>query len=338
MTQISVNLALENDSSVRIHVEADGRQWAHVAGAHDVSALRQDVDALMTSLEGGRLPLADPVRLVELGGQLRDVYLKPLYADEETRPLAAPEGRLLFTAQEASCLDLPCELLPGVDGNFLVGERQRWAAVRLAQRLQRMAEFRTALDLLEPLLEEDRHHELLHETASALQSLGDWQEARKRYQEALPLRQAIGDRKGEAATWHQLATIDLNEGHYAEAREKFGKALSMRQAIGDRAGEAGSFHQIGFVAWETGHREVGMRLVALAHGLLTAIGNADKDRAQEALCGMAAELGLDQPGFHAILQEAAEYRERVVRISLSALRDLARNRAVDSSAALIGPM
>jgi hypothetical protein len=52
--------------------------------------------------------------------------------------------------------------------------------------------------------------------------LGEWKEARNRYQEALVMFHAIGDRAGEARTWDNLATIDLNEGNYAAAREKFG--------------------------------------------------------------------------------------------------------------------
>ena len=55
------------------------------------------------------------------------------------------------------------------------------------------------------------------------------------------MRQQIGDRAGEAATWHQLATIDLDQGDYDAAREKFLKSLEIRQQIGDRAGEAATW-------------------------------------------------------------------------------------------------
>ena len=82
-------------------------------------------------------------------------------------------------------------------------ERRRWAAIHLSRRMQRRAEFQAALELLEPLLGDERHHSLLVDTANALESLGEWKEARRRYTEALAMLQAIGDRAVEAATWHQ---------------------------------------------------------------------------------------------------------------------------------------
>ena len=68
----------------------------------------------------------------------------------------------------------------------------------------------------------------------------------------MEIRQAIGDRAGEAATWHQLATIDLKQGDYAAAREKFATSLQIKQAIGDRAGEAATWHQLATIDVEQG--------------------------------------------------------------------------------------
>ncbi|WP_162136247.1 tetratricopeptide repeat protein, partial [Zavarzinella formosa] len=71
---------------------------------------------------------------------------------------------------------------------------------------------------------------------------GKYAEARAGFAKALAIRQAIGDRVGEAVAWHQLATIDLSEGKYAEARAGFAKALVTNQAVGNRAGEAATWH------------------------------------------------------------------------------------------------
>ena len=76
---------------------------------------------------------------------------------------------------------------------------------------------------------------------------GDYPAARQKFDKALRMRQAIGDRAGEAATWHNLATIDLNEGDYPAARQEVDKVLQMRQAIGDRAGEAATWHQFAMI-------------------------------------------------------------------------------------------
>ena len=71
-------------------------------------------------------------------------------------------------------LPIPVELIACLTHAEAGGdlERVRWAAVRLARRMQRRAEFQAALDLLEPLLERDRHHGLLVEVANAMESLG----------------------------------------------------------------------------------------------------------------------------------------------------------------------
>jgi tetratricopeptide (TPR) repeat protein len=84
----------------------------------------------------------------------------------------------------------------------------------------------------------------LHGLATIDLNEGAYPAAREKFQKALAMRQQIGDRVGEAATWHQLATIDLNEGAYPAAREKFQKALAIDQQTGDLAGEAATWHQL----------------------------------------------------------------------------------------------
>jgi tetratricopeptide (TPR) repeat protein len=119
------------------------------------------------------------------------------------------------------------------------------------------------------------------------------------------MRQAIGDRAGEAATSHQLATIDLNEGHYGPAREKFEKALAMRQAIGDRAGEAATLFQLGSLAHRMGRGDVGARLLALCWMIDQAIGLGDVENDFRNLSGLCRELGYSQEQFDKMLEEAA---------------------------------
>ncbi|HVM63022.1 MAG TPA: tetratricopeptide repeat protein [Verrucomicrobiae bacterium] len=149
----------------------------------------------------------------------------------------------------------------------------RWAAELVANGLQRRAEYRSVLEFLEPLLEEDRDHRLLCATADALQSLGEWRQARRRYEEALPVQNSNGDRAGEASTWHQLATIDVYEGNYAAAREKFGQALEMRQAIGDRAGEAGTWHNLATIDLREGNYAAAREKFGKSLAIEQAIGN-----------------------------------------------------------------
>ena len=184
-------------------------------------------------------------------------------------------------------------------------------------RLHRRAEFQSALELLEPLLRDERQYGLFVETANALQSLGEWKEARRakrraghasdhrrprgggghlaqlatidlnegnyaaareKFGKSLAIKQAIGDRAGEAATWHQLATIDVNEGNYAAAREKFAQALAMQPSIGDRAGEAATWHNLATIDLNEGNYAAAREKFGKSLAMQQAIG----DRAGEA--------------------------------------------------------
>jgi tetratricopeptide (TPR) repeat protein len=120
---------------------------------------------------------------------------------------------------------------------------------------------------------------------------GNYAAAREKFSKALAMRQAIGDRTGEAATWHNLATIELREVNYAAAREKFGKSLAIEQAIGNRAGEAATWHQLGFITWKTEKKESAVKLVAIATLLTSEVGAAEKQIAWKNLIQMAAKLG-----------------------------------------------
>ena len=85
----------------------------------------------------------------------------------------------------------------------------------------------------------------------------------------------VATRWSSPATWHQLATIDLKVGDYQAAREKFQKSLEIKQQIGDRAGEAATFYQLGVVAAIMGNAAAGVRLVALCCLIDQTIGHGD---------------------------------------------------------------
>jgi len=101
-----------------------------------------------------------------------------------------------------------------------------------------------------------------------------------------------------------------DEEENAAAREKFAKSLAIRQAIGDRAGEAATLHQIGFIAWQRARKDIGIRLVGMCLVIESAIASGGAKETMRNISGMAGELGLDQAGIDAMLREAAEAHER----------------------------
>ena len=84
----------------------------------------------------------------------------------------------------------------------------------------------------------------------------------------------------------------------------------MRQAIGDRAGEAATLYAIGVVGWRNGRREVGIRLAAMATGLLAAIGAAEQRQVMQNLETMAGQLGLDRKGYEEAVREGGDQYQR----------------------------
>jgi tetratricopeptide (TPR) repeat protein len=132
---------------------------------------------------------------------------------------------------------------------------------------------------------------------------GDYAAAREKCAKSLQTRQAIGDRADEAATWHNLASIDLNEGDYAAACEKFAKSLQIIQAIGDRAGEAATFIHLGVLAHQRGNRHLAARLVGICWLIDQDIGHADTERDFRNLAAICSQLGYDQAQFDAAIAE-----------------------------------
>lgn len=96
------------------------------------------------------------------------------------------------------------------------------------------------------------HANALHGLATIALEQGAYEQARTGFQEALQIRQEIGDRYGEAATRHQLATILLNQGYRDRAQEEFHEVLRLRKKLEDWIGEAATRHNIASIALKQG--------------------------------------------------------------------------------------
>ena len=155
------------------------------------------------------------------------------------------EVRLDSVAEILACLHHATE-----GGNL---QEKIWAITKLGWVLIGRFEYANALALVNPILSESRHSDLLAIAACCASATGDWLTARKLIEEEQRQRQIIGDRAGEAVAWHNLATIDTNEGNYAVARKKFGQSLVAFEATGDRAGEAATLAQLGMIDMKEGH-------------------------------------------------------------------------------------
>ena len=72
------------------------------------------------------------------------------------------------------------------------------------------------------------------------QSLGETQKALEKFNEALPILQAVGDRSGEAATLNNIGEVYRSLGETQKALEKFNEALPI--SAGGRRPQGGGHH------------------------------------------------------------------------------------------------
>jgi tetratricopeptide (TPR) repeat protein len=103
--------------------------------------------------------------------------------------------------------------------------------------------------------------------------VGDVQHAVQAAQTALEMRRAVGDRRGEAATWHTLATIDFDEGDCAAARDKFNKSLEIKRATGDQSGEAVTWHNLAALDLNEGKYAAAREKLTRSLQIMQAIGD-----------------------------------------------------------------
>jgi adenylate cyclase len=117
---------------------------------------------------------------------------------------------------------------------------------------------RTAIDYYRrvlPLLPRAEQPPVLRRLGSVYELLGQWQEAERRYQQALSLADELGD-VGERA-WCETAMAELlrKQGQYEQARTWLDQAYDGFTAVSDQAGIGQVFHYAGTIADQRGDYE-----------------------------------------------------------------------------------
>ncbi|MFG6094032.1 tetratricopeptide repeat protein [Leptothoe sp. ISB3NOV94-8A] len=132
---------------------------------------------------------------------------------------------------------------------------------------------------------------LLDNLGIAYHSLGEYGQAIDLHQQALDIKQAIGDRNGEANSLGNLGLVYYSLGKYGRAIDLHQQALDIKQAIGDRNGEANSLSNLGLVYDSLG--EYGRAIDFYQQAL-------DIDRALGDRQGEAASLGNLGIAYHSL--------------------------------------
>lgn len=133
--------------------------------------------------------------------------------------------------------------------------------------------FEEAVPLLRAVGDKRGEAATLNKIGVAYDDLGEKQNALNYYGKALPLIRAVGDRRGEAATLNNIGAVYDDLGEKRKALDYFGQALLLRHAIGDHSGEAATLDDIGNVYSGLGEKQKALDYYAQALPLIRAVGD-----------------------------------------------------------------
>jgi CHAT domain-containing protein/tetratricopeptide (TPR) repeat protein len=138
--------------------------------------------------------------------------------------------------------------------------------------------YEEALSLWQAIGDRSSEAMTLNNIGLVYNSLGDNQKALDFYAQSLPLRRAVGDRNGEAVTLNNIGLAHYSLGDSRKALDFFTQSLPLLRAVGDRRGEARTLNNIGQVYNTLGDSRKALDFYAQSLPLRRAVG----DRAGEA--------------------------------------------------------
>jgi tetratricopeptide (TPR) repeat protein len=103
--------------------------------------------------------------------------------------------------------------------------------------------------------------------------LGEKQKALEYYSQSLPLRRAVGDRRGEAITLTNIGRVYSELGEKQKALDYYSQSLPLSRAVGDRSGEAYTLTNIGRVYSELGEKQKALDYYSQSLPLTRAVGD-----------------------------------------------------------------
>jgi non-specific serine/threonine protein kinase len=133
---------------------------------------------------------------------------------------------------------------------------------------------------------------------------GDCALARQLNQEALELCRGLGDQDGVARTQHSLALIAVSEGRYAEAQDLLSQSLKVRTSQGDRRAVAELVGDLGIIAMEEGRYEAARPLLEQSLTMRRELGDRDLIAIALHNLGALANAGGDHERAAALIAES----------------------------------
>ncbi len=136
-----------------------------------------------------------------------------------------------------------------------------------------LEKYEEALPLFRALGERQREGFTLNRMAVRYQLLGESENALRYHNQALSLRRAIGDQQGEGQSLYNIGSVYLGLGDSQKALDYYQQALPIMQAAGDRPTEAKILNAIGTVYSNLGKLSESIDFHNRALALHRAVGN-----------------------------------------------------------------
>jgi CHAT domain-containing protein len=138
-------------------------------------------------------------------------------------------------------------------------------------------------------------------------TFGEWRKALKCYNQALPIYQAAGERKGEGQTLINIGNLHYGLGEARKALDYYLRALPILRAARDRTGEAITINNIGSAYFDLGEKQKALAYYLKALSIFRDLGY----RVGEA--GTLSHIGEAYAGFGKH-QKALEYYDQALSI------------------------
>lgn len=138
---------------------------------------------------------------------------------------------------------------------------------------QSIAKYEQALALWRAAGDRDLEGLALNNLAEVHYSLGNRQKALELFAQGLAIMQATGSKIGEAAMLSNIAAVYQDLGENDKALDYFARALPLRRAAGDKAGEAVTLSNIGYLYSHTGDNRKALDYFNQALEIARAAGN-----------------------------------------------------------------
>ncbi|MEG3971361.1 tetratricopeptide repeat protein [Microcoleus sp. T2B6] len=142
-----------------------------------------------------------------------------------------------------------------------------------------IAKWEEALKLFRAVGDRGGEATTLSNIGAVYSKLGEKQKALEYYSQSLLVSRAVGDRGGEALTLNNIGSVYNDLGEKQKALEYYNQSLPLSRAVGDRGGEARTLNNIGSVYSQLGEQQKALEYYSQSLPLFRAVG----DRGGEAL-------------------------------------------------------